>query len=138
MCVNFIRLEQIGGNTSGVWEYHVDFPNNPALSSRRLRWGILRRLDHVLGPTLNFDGGSKLFLPFPLPDSGGLTVLTTQHPVIAEDILVEIKFVKKNTLEDSVHFYNILLRQVMEKLGLVEMQRHFYDYEKVFHVPEHK
>ncbi|XP_021965267.2 piwi-like protein Ago3 [Folsomia candida] len=135
MCVNYIRLEHLEKDRGGVWEYHVDF--DPPLGSKKLRWSVLHSLVDIMGPTLNFDGGSKLFLPFELRD--GVTNLSTPHPADHDDTVdVVIKHIKKQELEESVHFYNILLRQVFRELGLIEMQRNFYDYKNIFQVPEHK
>ena len=55
-----------------------------------------------------------------------------------EPVVTSIKFVKENKMGESIHFYNILFRRIMEKLGLLEINRHFFDYRTSHQLPSHR
>jgi hypothetical protein len=140
-----------------MFEYHVDF--EPPMESFGARKLILKfhETEGKLSATRNFDG-AKLYLPLRLPEKVQYTdftccveldtsmnsclqktILTSQNPYNEnEAVVTTIKFVKENRMGDCVHFYNILFRRIMEKLGLLEMNRHFFDYRTSHKLPVHR
>jgi hypothetical protein len=43
------------------------------------------------------------------------------------EVKMKISYKSRNTLNDSIHFYNILFRRIIKILGFVEFGRGHYD-----------
>jgi len=68
-----------------------------------------------------------------------ITELCSTHPTMpSKEVTIAIKFVKRSTISDCVHFYNVLFRRIMDTLGLLEMKRNFYDLRAIHELPQHR
>ena len=56
-----------------------------------------------------------------------MTTLESIHPVTGEVVLVKIIMRQKRQTSDCIHFYNLLIRKVASILGMVQMNRSYYN-----------
>lgn len=131
LVANYLRLSV--ARNMGLYEYHVDFL--PDVESRKVKGMLIKTLSAELGQARSFDG-AKLYLAKKLANA--VSRFPALHPYNQETVTVQIKYVKENSLKDCIHFYNVLLRKIMYKLGMIEMKRNFYDYRAVHQLPAHK
>lgn len=62
----------------------------------------------------------------------------SSHPATEEPVTVKIHLRQKRRAADSIHFYNVLLRKIARILGMVQMNRNYFNPNSPMMVPEHK
>ncbi|XP_050528913.1 protein argonaute-3-like [Daktulosphaira vitifoliae] len=112
----------------GIYEYRVDY--DPPVDARQARFALLNQHKDLF-PVKTFDG-TALYIPSQLPQDE--TILISK---LDSEFKLTITFKRKTSMHDCIHFYNVLLRQIMKVLGLVEFGRSMYDPAKRILVQEY-
>ncbi|XP_050528911.1 piwi-like protein Ago3 [Daktulosphaira vitifoliae] len=123
---NYIKISL--EENKGIYEYRVDY--DPPVDARQARFALLNQ-HRDLFPVKTFDG-TALYIPSQLPQDE--TILISK---LDTEVKLTIKFKRKTSLRDCIHFYNVFLRQIMKVLGLVEFGRSVYDPTKRILVQEY-
>lgn len=119
----------------GMYEYDVRF--KPALDAVRSRHACLRKMADTIGTIRNYDGGETLYLPVKLPTK--ISTRTVNDPANEIDnVQVIVTFRRKRSLDECLHFYNVLFERVMVKLNYERVGRKYYDPHQPKLVPQHK
>lgn len=108
----------------GMFEYDVRF--KPALDAVRARHSCLRQLADTIGTIRNYDGGETLYLPIKLQQNIFTRVVNDPERDI-NNITVVITYRRKRSLDECLHFYNVLFERVMDKLKFERIGRKYFD-----------
>jgi hypothetical protein len=72
-------------------------------------------LNDTIGTNRNYDGGETLYLPIKMP-TNVITRSVNDLENGIDNIQVVISFRRKRSLDERIHFYNVLFERVMDKL----------------------
>jgi hypothetical protein len=56
-----------------------------------------------------------------------LTSFQSVHPATSEPVTVKVALRQKRRAADSIHFYNVLIRKIARILGMVQMNRNYFN-----------
>lgn len=150
---NYVRLNI--DPDKGIFEYEVRF--DPSIDGRDMRVKLLNQHKETLGPSRTFDGVT-LYLPHQMPDRVffalnlffknlvtfkylyylQVTVWKSTHPVTNESVSIKIHLRQKRRAADSIHFYNVLIRKIARILGMVQMNRNYFNPHSPIFMPVEK
>lgn len=119
----------------GMFEYDVRY--KPALDAVRSRHACLRNMADTIGTIRNYDGGETLYLPIKLTSNSVTTTINDPENGI-NNAQVILTFRRKRSLDECLHFYNVLFERVMDKLKYERVGRKYYDPHMPKLVPQHK
>lgn len=119
----------------GMYEYDIRF--KPSVDATRCRHQCLRQMGDTIGTIRNYDGGETLYLPIKLP-SKVTTKAVKDSGIDVDEVQVTIAFRRKRSLDECLHFYNVLFERVMDKLKYERVGRKYYDPHQPKLVPQHK
>ncbi|KAK4035484.1 hypothetical protein OUZ56_027572 [Daphnia magna] len=117
---NYVRVNIDPGK--GIYEYEVSF--YPSVDSKQIRFELLKQHREILGPAKTFDGVT-LYLPYQFENT--VTSFQSSHPATNEAVTVNIVLRQKRRAADSIHFYNVLIRKIARILGMVQMNRNYFN-----------
>uniref|UniRef100_A0A224YKC6 Aubergine n=1 Tax=Rhipicephalus zambeziensis TaxID=60191 RepID=A0A224YKC6_9ACAR len=118
-----------------VHQYHVDFL--PLVESSRVRRALMNDHRERFGLCFVFDGMSDLKTPTRLePD---LLELESHRPSDGAPIVIRIKWVQQLAPNNPevLRLLNTQMRRNLERLGFVQINRHFFDKCAVSAIPQH-
>ncbi|XP_076817486.1 piwi-like protein 1 isoform X1 [Clavelina lepadiformis] len=107
-----------------LYQYRVDF--NPEVDHKGARKGMLRDHTELLGPVYMFDG-TMLFTTRKLPQKE--TEVFSKRRTDGSNIRITISLTNELSANSpvSVQIYNILFRWVLEKIGMKQVGRNYYN-----------
>ncbi|KAH7946707.1 hypothetical protein HPB52_003764 [Rhipicephalus sanguineus] len=118
-----------------VHQYHVDFL--PLVESSRVRRALMNDHRERFGLCFVFDGMSDLKTPTRLePD---VLELESHRPSDGAPIVIRIKWVQQLAPNNPevLRLLNTQMRRNLERLGFVQINRHFFDKCAVSAIPQH-
>lgn len=107
---------------TSIFEYEVTF--EPNIHSTQIRRGLLASVIREIVPVFTFDGVS-LFLPQQLPEEKTNFHAKTRNDDAPVEVIITYR--RKQTMKESLHFYNILFKQVMLRLEYVQFGKKMFD-----------
>jgi aubergine-like protein len=119
----------------GMFEYDIRF--RPALDAVRSRHGCLRLIADIIGTIRNYDGGETLYLPIQL-NTNSISRTVNDPDKGINNVQIVLTFRRKRSLDECLHFYNVLFERVMEKLKYERIGRKYFDPLAPKLVPQHK
>lgn len=119
----------------GMYEYDVRY--KPALDNLRSRHQALRAMSDITGSIRTYDGGQTLYLPVKIKENSVTSIINDPANDI-NNIQVIITFRRKRSLDECLHFYNVLFERVMIKLNYERVGRKYFDPLQPKLVPQHK
>ncbi len=117
----------------GMFEYDVRF--KPPLDEKRKRNECLRNMADLIGTILNYDGGETLYLPIKLISP--IVKKTVDAPEIP-NVQVFVTFRRQRSMDECVHFYNVLFDRIMRTLRFERIGNKYFDPTAPKLVPQHK
>lgn len=118
-----------------VHQYHVDFA--PAVESSKLRRALLLEHRGMFEGAYVFDGMSDLKMVKRLDSV--VTEVHSRRSTDGADITIRIKRVRQLAPNnpEMLRLFNTQMRRNLEKLGFVQICRHFFDKHAVSAIPQH-
>uniref|UniRef100_H2ZV85 Piwi like RNA-mediated gene silencing 4 n=1 Tax=Latimeria chalumnae TaxID=7897 RepID=H2ZV85_LATCH len=117
-----------------LYQYFVTY--NPETESKRLRIALLYSHEELLGKTKAFDG-VVLFLPQKLENK-----VTELSSVTRQGQTVKLTITFTNELLPGspacIQFLNVVFKNVLKKLSMHRVGRHFYSPSDPIQIPQHK
>jgi aubergine-like protein len=131
---NYIRVTSVDPN---VYQYEVKF--NPDLDSYRLKRILLQQHEKRLGlsSSLEFDGMS-LFVRNKLTLNEPVTTVNSSIPTTGEEVMITIKHTKDVPWKDCAKVFNLVIKNVLKKLNLVQVGRGIFDPQNRTEIRHHK
>lgn len=127
---NYIRIST--EEERGVFEYHVQF--KPDVDAKHIRNHCVKT---HFGFVRLFDSGSTLYLPTKLPDTRTEYQCTNPQDKSTE-ITMQVTFIKRKLMSESLHLFNILMKKIMYELRLTPIGRNFFDPHHSHLIPQHR
>ncbi|XP_046444818.1 piwi-like protein Ago3 [Daphnia pulex] len=128
---NYVRVNIDPGK--GIYEYEVSF--FPLCDSKEVRFQLLNQHRETLGPAKTFDGVT-LYLPYQFENT--VTSFQSMHPATNEPVEVKLTLRQKRRAADSIHFYNVLIRKIARILGMVQINRNYFNPSSPIFMPAEK
>ncbi|KAH6929130.1 hypothetical protein HPB50_023840 [Hyalomma asiaticum] len=118
-----------------VHQYHVEFET--MVESSRVRRALMNNHRELFGCCFVFDGMSDLKTPTRLQHD--LVELESRRPTDGAPILIRIKWVQELAPNNPevLRLLNTQMRRNLERLGFIQINRHFFDKCAVSAIPQH-
>lgn len=133
---NFLQLTIEKGRA--IYEYSVKITPQMDSKPERVRCIRSHQLKPLLGPIVDYDGGSRVHLPFKLDAPVSTTTYEHRRTEELHEVAVKFQRVKRLGDKDCIPLYNTIFRRIMHTLKMVPMQRKFYQPGEATVVTEHK